>query len=479
MKRRNFLAAGLSLPLVMSGLLPRKAFSETISTDSAAGLDGEALVRDMQRRCYRYFLEAADSQTQLIADRAAADGNGYSAHASSAACGFGLAAHSIAAQHDWVPRVEIERRTKTMLHSLVHLVEHEKGFVYHFFDGRKGTRAMRCEASTIDTALMLAGALTAQVAFRDNAEIDELADQLYRRVDWRWMLGENNCLHMGYTPEQGVLPYQWDHFSEHLILLLLAIGAPENPVPGSAWEAWRREPMLEHDGKKFLSYPPLFVQQYPMAFFQFQNYRSPSGRNYWDNSVTAHHAQIAFQNRLAAKYPQRMGHYGADLWGLTSSDSQTGYRDWGGPYSDGRAEPQRGIDGTVVPSAAAGGLAVVPEEALRTLTYQKEMYGEQVYGRYGFANAFNPVTGWVDRDVIGIDTGISLLMGENMLTGGVWNLFMQHPAATRALSLAGFTAANSASAATAQLVSHQQPIETPNSVPVMADETMVSIPSTQ
>ncbi|MCC9604505.1 hypothetical protein LOC68_27695 [Blastopirellula sp. JC732] len=476
MKRRTFLAAGLSLPLVMSGLLSRRTFADFLPSDPAAGLDGEAFVRDMQRRCYRYFLEAVDPQTQLVADRAAADGSGHSTYASSAACGFGLAAHAVASQYDWAPRAEIENRTRTMLHSLVHLAAHEKGFVYHFFDAKKGTRAMRCEASTIDTALMLAGALTAQVAFRDNSEISMLADELYRRVDWRWMLGSNNCLHMGYSPELGILPYQWDHYSEHLILLLLAIGAPENPVPGSAWNAWRREPVMELNGNKFLSYPPLFVHQYPMAFFNFQNYRSSRGRNYWENAVTAHQAQMQFTDSLAAKYPKQLGHYNADLWGITSSDSQTGYRDWGGPYEDGRVEPDRGIDGTVVPSAAAGGLAAVPNEALRTLAYQKGNYGDQVYGRYGFVNAFNPATGWVGSDVIGIDTGISLLMGENMLTGQVWNMFMQHPAATRALELAGFTPAN---APAVRLASHTEPVETPDSVPVLADETMVSIPATQ
>nr|WP_234824205.1 glucoamylase family protein [Bremerella cremea] len=393
----------------------------------------------MQQRCYRYFLEAVEPTTQFVADRAAADGTGHSAYASSAACGFGLAAHAVAAKYHWIPREQIQQRVQRMLRSLVEVAAHEKGFLYHFFDTRSGARALQSEASTIDTALLLAGAMTASVAFSDDSEITSLADQLYERIDWNWMLADSGCLHMGYRPEQGVLPYQWDQFSEHLILTLLAIGAPSNPIPASSWKAWRREPMLNYRGYHYLSYPPLFVHQYPGAFFNFQQYVSPQGRNYWENTIAAHHAQLAFQIELAQKYPEQFGHYGPDLWGLTSSDSAQGYRDWGGPYRPGRVEPDRGIDGTVVPSAAAGGLAAVPETALRTLNYQKANFGKQIYGRYGFVNAFNPSTGWVDRDVIGIDTGISLLMAENLLTGDVWNLFMQHPAATRALKLAGFT----------------------------------------
>ncbi len=443
MKRRTFLAAGLTLPLAWSGLAPRTAYSEYLSEQSPLDLSGEAFVRDMQRRCYQYFLEAVDPETQLVADRAATDGSSYSRHASSAACGFGLAAHSVAAQYDWIPRDEIKQRVRTMLHSLATRAAHENGFVYHFFDTQSGERALRSEASTVDTALMLAGALTASVAFRDDSEIGRLANELYQRVDWTWMLGDNGCLHMGYMPEIGRLPQQWDHFSEHLILQLLAIGAPSNPIPPSSWNAWRREPMLSLNGSDFLSYPPLFVHQYPMAFFNFQNFRSPGGRNYWQNAVTAHKAHIAFLTSLAERYPQKLGHYGADLWGITSSDSSTGYRDWGGPFKKDRIEPDRGIDGTLVPSAAAGALAAVPEQALHTLEYQKQHFGSKVYGRYGFVNAFNPATGWVGSDVIGIDTGISLLMAENMLTGSVWEMFMQHPAATRGLHLAGFTPTNS------------------------------------
>ncbi|UUO08907.1 hypothetical protein M4951_11455 [Blastopirellula sp. J2-11] len=469
MKRRTFLAAGLSLPLAMSGLLPRRALAEFISSEPALGQPGETFVRDMQRRCYRYFLEAVDPQTQLVADRARADGSGYSAHASSAACGFGLASHAVAAQYKWAPRGEIQERVRTMLGSLVNLAPHENGFVYHFFDAKSGARAMQSEASTVDTALMLAGALTASVAFSDDAEITALADQLYRRVDWRWMLGANGCMHMGYKPETGVLPYQWDQYSEHFILLLLAIGAPTNAIPPSSWDAWRREPVLEHNGEKFLGYPPLFVHQYPMAFFKFQDYRSPQGRDYWENAVVAHKAQLSFMTSLGKRFPEQLGHYGQDLWGITSSDSQTGYRDWGGPYKHGRIEPDRGIDGTIVPSAAAGGLAAVPAEALRTLEYQKAQFGDKVYGRYGFVNAFNPATGWIDSDVIGIDTGISLLMGENMLTGNVWNMFMQHPAATRALKLARFTDVKAR--ASRALTETDPPVRTPETIRVSVAET--------
>ncbi|WP_372721767.1 glucoamylase family protein [Novipirellula sp.] len=444
MKRRTFLATGLSLSMAPSNLLSKTNAGESQLISSlrrepaAMEQSDHRFLRDLQQRCYQFFVDAAHPSTGFISDRGATDGSWFSDHASSAACGFGLAAHSVAAQSEWIPRELAADRTRHLLHSLVMLANHKKGFVYHFFDAASGKRSRGAEASSIDTALLIIGAMTAATTFSDDLEIVQLADELYRRVDWMWMLGANDWMHMGWTPESGMIPHQWDSFSELIVLVLLAIGAPNSPIPPRCWQAWRRSPVLQHDGEDFISYPPLFVHQYPMAFFDFRKVRSASGRSYWDNSVRAHHAQIAFMTELGNRYPAQMRHYGNDLWGLTSSDSAGGYRDWGGPYENGRCEPDRDIDGTIVPSAAAGGLAIVPQQALHTLRYQKQHFGDKIFSRYGFVNAYNPATQWVGRDVIGIDTGITLVMAENLLTGGVWDAFMRHPAANRAFSLAGF-----------------------------------------
>lgn len=434
MRRRLVLSAGL-----LSGIAALASlFGRTLPVNSRPG-EQQDFLGDLQQRCYRFQIEAADPETGLVADRGRTDGSWFSDHASSAACGFALAGHGIAAQRGWVDSVVARDRVRRMLTALMEKVEHERGFVYHFIDRSTGKRAMQCEASSIDTALLVAGAMHASQVFADDARIVSLADALYRRVQWRWLLGDNNCLHMGWKPETGRLPYQWDVFSELTILVLLAIGAPEHQISGECWNAWRREKELHHKGEPFLSYPPLFVHQYPQAFFDFRGVASARGRSYWQNSRTGHLAQIAFLKALS-KTESRFEHYGDDLWGITSSDSATGYRDWGGPYEDGVVRPDRGIDGTVVPSAAGGGLAIVPDQALHTLMHQRQLFDGDLYGRYGFANAFNPATNWIGPDVIGIDTGITLLAAANLTHQATWKPFMQHPAARRALNLAGFRA---------------------------------------
>lgn len=441
MKRRDVLITGMSLPFLASDFLSSTSLGDTMPISQSNRDDGQhaEFLRDVQRRCYAYFQEAADPDTGFVSDRGSTDGRWFSDHASSAACGFGLTAHSIAADAGWISREEAADKTRQMLSSLLNLVNHEHGFVYHFFEKKTGKRSFNAEVSSIDTALLVAGAMTAAIQFSDDASIVDMSDQLYRRVDWNWMLNGGELLHMGWKPETGMLPHRWDSFSELLILLLIAIGAPENAIPPECWDAWKREPVLGSGDETFLSYPPLFVHQYPMAYFDFKKFRSPRQRNYWENAVRAHHAQIDFMTELGKRWPKKFGHYGPMLWGLTSSDSVNGYRDWGGPYRVGEYKPERGIDGTVVPSAAAGGLGIVPEQSIKTLMHQRDRFGDQIYGRYGFVNAYNPATGWVGKDVIGIDTGISLLMVENRLSEGVWNSFMRHPAALRGLELAGFT----------------------------------------
>jgi hypothetical protein len=123
--------------------------------------------------------------------------------------------------------------------------------------------------------------------------------------------------------------------------------------------------------------------------------------------------------------------YSNALWGITASDSAQGYVVWGGPPAMGP------IDGTIVPCAAGGSLPFLPAETMRVLRTIHDHY-PNAWCRYGFVDAFNPLTNWYDSDVIGIDTGITMLMAENARTGYVWDTFMKNPEAKRGMDLAGF-----------------------------------------
>ena len=439
-RRRIFLQQSAQASILGLGLMSGALPANTNKATKPFTLDDQhtEFLKDLRRRCYQFFVDTADPDTGLVPDRAKFNGKEHSEYASVATCGFALASYAAAAKSNWADADAARDATLRLLTSIDTKVANEKGFVYHFVDLKTGQRVPKSEASSIDTALLTAGAMVAATTFADDKKIVSLANKLCDRVDWKWMLNGSNQFSMGWTPEMGFIKQRWDRFSELTILVLIAIGARKNAISPDCWKAWQREDMLTFHGKPFINYAPLFVHQYPHAFFDFKNFESPSGRSYWDNSVTAHLAQIEFMAELGKRYPKKMAHYSEKLWGLTASDSVDGYRDWGGPYKQGEFKPERGIDGTIVPSAAAGGLPFVPEQALRTLMHQKDTFKSRVYGQFGFIDAFNPRTDWFASDVIGIDTGITLLMAENLLNGSIWEQFMKHEVAQQGFESAGF-----------------------------------------
>jgi hypothetical protein len=200
-------------------------------------------------------------------------------------------------------------------------------------------------------------------------------------------------------------------------------------LPAQAWDAWKRL-TFDYEGRRYIgSFAPLFVHQYSQAWFDFRGKRDRYA-DYFENSVVATKVHRRFCIELGKQYPD----YSADLWGITASDSDHGYLVWGGPPETGP------IDGTVVPSAAGGSLPFLPVETLQVLRNMRARYGSGAWSKYGLVNAFNPLKGWYDHDVVGIDTGITLLMAENLRTGMVWDTFMKNPEARRGMDRAGFKA---------------------------------------
>lgn len=433
-KPRN-LRLTLALLLVIITLTPNVALCLQPEQARLSAQD-EALLLDLEQRSFRYFWEQADPDTGLVLDRAHTDGTPPGAQensyriASSAATGFGLTALCIAADNGWIDRREARARVRTTLRFFAERAYEEHGWFYHWLDQKSGTRRWQSEVSSIDTALLLGGVLTARQCFRDDPEIVRLATKIYERVDFPWMLaGSPTLLSHGWKPETGFLKARWDHYSEHLILQLLAIGSPTHPITPRAWLAWQRT-WLSYDGYTYLAgAPPLFIHQYSHAYVDFRGRREGwyPFTNYFTNSAIATRAHRQFCIDLAREFPG----YNENVWGISASDSARGYVAWGGPPRD------PAIDGTVVPYAPAGSLMFTPDISLPAVRTLREKFGATIYGRYGFADAFNPNNGWVDTDVIGLDLGITLLSAENLRTGNIWRWFMANREIPHALDLVG------------------------------------------
>ena len=430
---RRELLARLGKTILISPLLGSSLLSVSCGeskTREASGLkdlDDDAFLDAVERAAFLYFWEQASPTTGQVKDRALANGIDSHIVSSVAATGFGLTALCIADERGYMSSTALLARAQTTLNFLLNEMPHHNGFFYHFVDINSGQRAYECELSSIDTAILLCGVLTARQHFQDQKVID-LATEIYQRIDWPWMLNGKSTFSMGWTPENGFLNAHWDTYSELMMLYLLAVGAPVKKIPADSWKEISR-PTLTFQDLTYITntIAPLFIHQFSHAWFNFRG-KQDAYANYFDNSVMATQAHKLF---CAASLGSQFSDYSDKLWGITASDSQNGYVVWGG------APPMGPIDGSIVPCAAGGSIPFLASECIEVLRNIQNWF-TKAYQRYGFVDAFNPLSGWYDPQVIGIDVGITMLMAENHRSGFVWNTFMKNPEAMAAMEAVGF-----------------------------------------
>ncbi len=349
-----------------------------------------------------------------------------SALASIAGTGFGLSAMTVGAERGWISKNEAEKYSENMLRFALTQLESEHGFLYHFLHWETGKKTKNTELSSIDTAIFLAGALTAGQYFK-GTEVEKLANQFYERVDFEWMLNGGKTLSMGWDPiKQGFLRQRWSDYNESLILYLLAIGSPTHPISPESWREVNKPAGLY--GSHVLVYsPPLFTHQYSQIWLDLRG-KNDGFADYFENSKTATLVNREFCIDQSSKFKT----YSENVWGLTASLGPGGYRAYGSPPGSSIS------DGTVAPTAAGSSMVFTPELSLQALRFMYENFKDKLWGKYGPSDAFNLDKNWFSRDVLAIDQGPLLLMIENYRTGLIWKLFMQHPAVSKGLTRMGF-----------------------------------------
>jgi hypothetical protein len=443
---------------------PAKRRAVAPPTETAALLD------DVQRRSFQYFWDLADPNTFLIPDRAPTP-----SFSSIAAVGFGLTAYGVGVERGYVTRAAAAERTLGTLRSMLAMkqgpdksdVSGYKGFFYHFLDMKTGKRFETVELSTVDTALLMAGALFAQSYF-DGTDATEIAirdtaEQLYERVDWPWEQVRTPAISMGWTPEQGFHTYDWKGYNEAMIVLILALGSPTHPVEPAVWADYHStDRWAEFYGQQFIQFPPLFGHQYSEVWIDFRGIQDATmrahGIDWFENSRRATVAQHAY----AVANPDGWRDYGDNIWGLTACDGPMDAtliidgrpRTFHSYYGRGAAAGEIRDDGTVAPTAAISSIVFTPELSLAAMKAMHDRYGSDLYSQYGFVDAFNPTlrttealkhgrvnpaSGWFDIDYLGIDQGPIVTMIENYRTELVWKTMKKNPHIVRGLKRAGFT----------------------------------------
>lgn len=423
---------------------------ESLSNDDLARLQLSTL---------QYYLHETNPDNGLVRDKTDA-----TAPCSIAAVGMALATMPVLVERQVLRREFAARGARRRLRYLWELphgpepdASGHMGFFYHFLDMDSGRRVWQCELSTIDSAFLFAGILTASTYFDADdpveADVRDLAEALYRRADWDWARNGGAAVTHGWRPESGFIPHCWTGYDEALLLYILGLGSPSHPLPAESYAAYTATyAWKEIYGQELLYSGPLFTHHLSHVWLDFRGIRDNFMRerdcDYFENSrrATYLHQQYAIRN------PMQFAGYGELCWGLTACDGPSwDKRVIGGverQFFDyiARGAPYGPDDGTVAPWAVIASLPFAPEIVIPTIKHLGSL-NLGMHGRYGFKPSFNmtyPVEGsetgwWVTPNHFGIDQGPVALMIENYRTGLIWKIMRRCPYVIDGLRKAGFT----------------------------------------
>ena len=421
----------------------------------------ESELETLQRETFNYFLNEVNPANGLILDKTA-----EAWPASIAATGLALACYPVGVERGFVTRELAVERTLSTLRFFWRSPQGPEpdatghhGFYYHFLDMQTGRRAWDCELSTVDSAFLLAGALTAGVYFDadspDEQEIRTLADQLYARADWVWAQNGGATVTHGWRPESGFITYRWEGYDEALLLYILALASPTHPLPRASYDAWLSTYRWEQCyGFDYVYAGSLFTHQLSHVWIDFRGiqdaFMRDKGLDYFENSRRATYVQ----QRYAIDNPRRFAGYGEHCWGITASEGP-------GPatlkldgvertFFDylGRGVPYGPDDGTLAPWAVVASLPFAPEIVLPAIDFCIHQAKLKEFNAYGFKGSFNPTHPgepgnpfgwWVSPWHFGLNEGPIVLMIENYASGLVWRLMRGCRPILDGLRRAGFT----------------------------------------
>jgi len=426
----------------------------------AVQADDDAMLERLQHAAFGYFSRHWNPANGLVADTSRPD-----SHSSIAVVGFALSAYPVAVERGWLTREEAVLRGLAALRFFWHSDQSgtpestgRNGFYFHFLHMDSGTRAWRSELSLIDSALLLAGMLTAAAYFDaptpDEAELRQLADDIYRRADWRWAQHDGAAVVHGWKPESGFLNYGWEGYSEAILLYVLGLGSPTHPLTEDSFEAWTATYQWENlYGEDFLYAGPLFIHQFSHAWIDFRGIRDRFMRekrcDYFENSRRATYVQREY----AIRNPRSFVGFDADCWGLSAGDGPSvkprrvaGRRQAFYGYA-ARGVPWGPDDGTIAGPSTLASLVFAPEIVLpavrQLLTRVAGEEGRAVHASGVNATARAAATsakaaGWVSEGEFGLDQGMIVLMIENFRSGLLWQLTRSCPCIGTGLRRAGF-----------------------------------------
>lgn len=414
--------------------------------------DDDELLDIIQRASFEYFVRECDPKTFLTKDKS------VSAEISTAASGFGLSAYVVGAERGWMPREEAENRAYLMLRALNAGDDNKVyGMFYHYLrgDGSRSQHGYEDVVSTVDTALLMWGALCAGEYF--GGRVKSEAELMMERMNWRAFANEGRrMIAMAYRPATHKFDGLWDYFTdEALLVTILAVIAPN--------EAFRVDPIYYYSFKRerrtYKGIPDIicswsgsfFTYAFAHCWLDFRalgpddparfDFAPELRADWWENSVKAARANRAFCIAMAKKYST----FGEQAWGLSaSSGPDAKYVVAGAPPCGDSANPG---EGTLALYGAGMAVPFLPDEAIAALRNyytmrgadgQKLLWRDEFDGGYGLIDSFNLDKQFFSKEAQGINHGPMLLLIENYRSGLLWKQMLKNATLREGLAKLGF-----------------------------------------
>jgi hypothetical protein len=399
-------------------------------------LDDDALLEAVARQTFRFFSEGAEPASFMARDRSTKDGDPPGDLVAVGGSGFGVMALVAAVERGWVSRADALARLVKML-DLLERSERHHGAYPHFLHGQTGRTIpftpLDDGGDLVETAFLMMGLITARQYFVNDVPLAARITALFDGVEWDWYRRGENVLYWHWSPHHGwAMNHVVRGWNETLIVYVLAAGASRHAIDPEVYETGFCTGPDYQNGKSYhgVRLPlgpeiggPLFFAHYSFCGLDPRGL-ADAHADYWRQNL----AQVAINRAHCIANPGGFAGYGADCWGLTASDDPSGY-DAHAPNND---------NGTISPTAALSSFPYAPKAAMAALRHFLSGHGDQIWGRFGFTDAFNETRGWRADTYLAIDQGPIIVMMENYRSGLPWKLFMSAPEVQAGLRRLGF-----------------------------------------
>ncbi|HPH86748.1 MAG TPA: glucoamylase family protein [Ferruginibacter sp.] len=417
----------------------KKAPAEKV-VSQVASLSDSQLLQKVQQQTFQYFWEGAEPVSGLARERFHVD-NEYSQNdknvVTSGGAGFGVMCILVGIERGFISKEEGRKRLEKIVHFL-EIADRFHGAWPHWWNGETGKvkpfSANDNGADLVETSYMIQGLLCVRQYYRTGIPEEKLLadriDKLWREVEFDWFRQGKNVLYWHWSPDkEWKMNFPVQGYNECLIMYILAASSPTHGVPAEVYhEGWAQNGKIKSPAE-FYGFPlqlyrqggegsvmggPLFWSQYSFLGLDPRGLKDKYA-DYWLENTN----QSMINYTWCVKNPMNYTGYGSNNWGLTASYSVDGY--------SGHAPGKESDLSVISPTAALSSFPYTPKQSMAALKHWYNDMNEQLWGPYGFYDAFSETEKWFPKRYLAIDQGPIVVMIENYRSGLLWNLFMSCP----------------------------------------------------